>query len=94
MTRRSRCSADWAAAARGAAHAGAIVAGGVDAWPLATEVFADNFPAASVFTSSVEDLDPLRILDATGPIDLLLASPECTKPQLRPRLSSEVRQES
>ena len=63
---------------RGAAAAGAVVVGGIDAWPLATEVFANNFPAAQVITSPVEEQDPARILEETGPIDLLLASPECT----------------
>lgn len=63
---------------RGAAAAGAVVVGGIDAWTLATEVFADNFPAAQVVTSPVEEQDPSCILKATGPIELLLASPECT----------------
>ena len=63
---------------RGAASAGAVIAGGIDAWPLATEVFADNFSAAHVTASPVEEQEPSRILDATGPIELLLASPECT----------------
>ena len=55
-----------------------MISGGIDAWSLATEVFADNFPGAQVIQSPVEDRDPSDILDATGPIDLLLASPECT----------------
>ena len=63
---------------RGAADAGAVITGGMDAWTLATEVFADNFPAAQVIASRVEDQDPSRVREATGPIDLLLASPECT----------------
>ena len=63
---------------RGAALAGASVTGGVDAWTLATEVFADNFPDASVFAGRVEELDPGNILDKVGGVDLLLASPECT----------------
>ena len=63
---------------RGAAAAGAMIAGGIDAWSLATEVFGDNFPGAHAITSPVEERDPTGILDATGPIDLLLASPECT----------------
>ena len=63
---------------RGAAAAGALIAGGIDAWPLATEVFADNFPSTQVITAAVEEQDPARILDETGEIDLLLASPECT----------------
>ena len=63
---------------RGAASAGAVIAGGIDAWPLATEVFANNFPAAQVIASRVEDQDPSHVLEVTGQIDLLLASPECT----------------
>ena len=62
----------------GAAAAGAVIGGGIDAWTLATKVFADNFPKAHVFPSSVEDQEPRSILEKTGPIDLLLASPECT----------------
>ena len=62
----------------GAAMAGVTVVGGVDAWSLATEVFADNFPEAVVFTKRVEELEPRIILDKIGSIDLLLASPECT----------------
>lgn len=62
----------------GAALAGASVVGGVDAWTLATEVFADNFSDARVFTGRVEELEPDVILDEVGRVDLLLASPECT----------------
>ena len=62
----------------GTASAGASVVGGVDAWTLATEVFADNFPESAVFTGRVEELEPRIILDKIGSIDLLLASPECT----------------
>lgn len=77
---------------RGAALAGASVVGGVDAWTLATEVFADNFPEAKVFARRVEELDPGVILDEVGRVDLLLASPECTNHSCargaRPRLES------
>lgn len=62
----------------GAAMAGAEIVGGIDSWPLATEIFADNFPKASVFNERVEDYRPELIADRTGPIDLILASPECT----------------
>ena len=62
----------------GAAMAGAEVVGGIDSWMVATETFADNFPEALVFRGRVEDYEPQRILNKTGPIDLLLASPECT----------------
>lgn len=63
---------------RGAANAGAVIAGGIDGWGLAARVFADNFPDAHVVNSRVETQDPNHIVEATGPIDLLLASPECT----------------
>ena len=76
----------------GAASAGASVIGGVDAWTLATEVFADNFPEAKVFRGRVEELKPRVILDEVGQIDLLLASPECTNHSCargaRPRLET------
>ena len=62
----------------GAALAGASIIGGVDAWRLATEVFADNFPEAKVFSGRVEEIEPGVILDEVGAVDLLLASPECT----------------
>ena len=62
----------------GAEMAGAEITGGIDSWPVATEVFADNFRNACVFTGRVEECEPQSIADRTGPIDLLLASPECT----------------
>ena len=62
----------------GAELAGAEIVGGIDSWPLASEIFADNFPEACVFNGRVEDYEPEMIADTTGPIDLLLASPECT----------------
>ena len=54
------------------------IAGGIDSWKLATEVFSDNFQEASVFSERVEDCEPQMIVDRIGPINLLLASPECT----------------
>ena len=76
----------------GAKMAGAEIAGGIDLWPIATEVFADNFPEACVFKGRVEDYEPEVITDRTGPIDLLLASPECTNHSCarggRPRLDA------
>ena len=63
---------------RGAAAAGATIVGGVDAWKLAVQVFADNFPDACANAGSVEQQDPRRIAEELGRIDLLLASPECT----------------
>ncbi len=63
---------------RGAAAAGATVVGGIDAWPLATEVFSRNFPSATVFASKTQDQDPVHVVAEVGAVDLLLASPECT----------------
>ena len=63
---------------RGAAAAGATIVGGVDAWGLAAQVFADNFPDACANAKSVERQDPCQVAMELGPIDLLLASPECT----------------
>ena len=62
----------------GAAAAGAMIVGGIDAWDLAVQVFADNFPSAQVSTAPVEKQEPRRIVEQVGRIDLLLASPECT----------------
>lgn len=63
---------------RGAALAGAHIVGGIDSWELATQVFSDNFPEAHVFASTVDAIDPARISEDVGQVDLLLASPECT----------------
>ena len=57
----------------GAAAAGATIVGGIDAWRLATEVFADNFPSAQVSVGPVETQEPCRLVDQVGSIDLLLA---------------------
>jgi DNA (cytosine-5)-methyltransferase 1 len=62
----------------GAAIAGADIVGGIDAWPLAVAVYSDNFPDAVVIEERVEELQPGELIDKIGPIELLLASPECT----------------
>lgn len=76
----------------GARLAGTEIVGGIDSWPLATEIFADNFPEACVFNGRVEDYKPEMIAGSVGPIDLLLASPECTSHSCarggRPRLDA------
>ena len=76
----------------GAEMAGAEIIGGIDSWSLATKIFADNFPQAAVFNGRVEDYEPELIIEKTGPIDLLLASPECTNHSCargrRPRLDA------
>ena len=63
---------------RGATAAGADIVGGIDAWPLAAEVFARNFPAARAIASTVQEQEPADLATELGTVDLLLASPECT----------------
>lgn len=62
----------------GARLAGATPVGGVDLWPVATETFELNFPKARVFRRRIEYLSARKIREEVGPIELLLASPECT----------------
>ena len=61
----------------GARAAGVEIVAGVDMCPTATATFAANFPAAHVVTSRLEDLPMDDFKERVGPIDLLLASPEC-----------------
>jgi DNA (cytosine-5)-methyltransferase 1 len=46
-------------------------------WPLAGEVYKDNFPEAKFFCGKLEQSDPSSVARHLGDIDLLLASPEC-----------------
>jgi DNA (cytosine-5)-methyltransferase 1 len=62
----------------GAKQAGAEIVGGADMWSLATQTFVLNFPNAKPYTANIVDLSPDDVLRDVGPIDLLLASPECT----------------
>jgi DNA (cytosine-5)-methyltransferase 1 len=64
----------------GARAAGVRLVGAVDAWDVATDTYADNFPTARRNTLTYrlsEDVGP-DIFDGLGKVDLLLASPECT----------------
>lgn len=65
-------------ASLGAREAGATIVGGVDIWKPAVESFRLNFPDAHVFQQDLRELSPELILERTGPIDLLISSPECT----------------
>jgi DNA (cytosine-5)-methyltransferase 1 len=58
--------------------AGVQVVAAVDSWELACDTYQDNYPDSQVYRSACEELDPTRVLKEIGPIDLLLASPECT----------------
>src|SRR5262249_16797131 len=62
----------------GAQMAGAHIAAAIDAWDLACHTYSDNFRDAQVYASKCEDVDPNKIKDEIGDINLLIASPECT----------------
>lgn len=58
--------------------AGAKIVGGVDAWNLAAETFKLNFPEAKVWNEWAENINLEDVAAKVDPVDLLLASPECT----------------
>lgn len=62
----------------GARAAGANVVAGVDCDGLAADTYALNFPMATVLSERLEQVDPAKLRDKVGDIELLLASPECT----------------
>ncbi len=62
----------------GAQQAGATIVGGIDAWETAIDTFKLNFPKAKTWNRRIEGLTGTAIADEVGPIDLILASPECT----------------
>jgi len=81
MTRRFRCFdlfCGMGGSSRGASLAGVEVAGGLDAWDIATTAYKLNFPQAKVWTKKAEEVDPREVANELGSIDLMLASPECT----------------
>lgn len=62
----------------GATLANLKIVGGMDNWEIAIKVFKDNFPNATTYQDSVDAVSPRKVLSDVGPIDFLLASPECT----------------
>ena len=47
--------------------------------PPATATYAENFPKAKkIITDRLEEINPRKLRNSIGDIDLLLASPECT----------------
>lgn len=62
----------------GARLAGASIVAGFDMSALAGRVYGRNFPQAQFYEGCLENLDPRKVARQVGPIDLLLASPECT----------------
>ncbi len=61
----------------GAKAAGIEMVAAIDMCETATATFAANFPDAHVVTSRLEDVAIDAFKAAVGPIDVLLASPEC-----------------
>src|SRR6266853_2867086 len=62
----------------GARKAGARIVAAVDAWPLATETYRENFPDARVLPRMLNKVPLQAFHESIGNIDLILASPECT----------------
>lgn len=62
----------------GAKSAGVQIVAGFDMWPTAKSVYKDNFPQAEFYCDRLENIDPYELVKKIGPIDLILASPECT----------------
>ncbi len=62
----------------GASEFGAEIVCGVDAWDIATKTFKDNFKDASAVNAELSEASGRNVVGKIGPIDLLLASPECT----------------
>lgn len=58
--------------------AGVEMVAAVDTWDLAEATYRDNFPRADFYQERCESLVPSRLRRKIGPIDILLASPECT----------------
>ena len=61
----------------GAVAAGVEIACGIDVDSIATQTYRANFPTACVVTQKAEEVDLPDLKRKIGPIDLLLASPEC-----------------
>jgi DNA (cytosine-5)-methyltransferase 1 len=61
----------------GARLAGIDVVAAIDMDPIATGTYKKNFPDAKVITNQLEVVDPFSLRKSIGPVDVLLASPEC-----------------
>ena len=62
----------------GARDAGASIACGIDADPVAAQSYLKNFPGATAITSLLEDVRLSALKKRIGAIDLLAVLPECT----------------
>lgn len=62
----------------GATQAGVEIKAAVDLWPLARDTYLDNFSEVVFYNDRIENLNPRKVEEKTGKIDLIIASPECT----------------
>ena len=62
----------------GAKAAGAEIVCGVDAWQVARDTFAENFPTAKALCATLDGRSTKKVVGDIGHVDLILASPECT----------------
>lgn len=62
----------------GAKRAGVEIVAAFDRWELAGKCHHDNFPNTRFYEGRLEDSDPETLAKELGPIDLIMASPECT----------------
>ena len=62
----------------GAREAGVELVAAFDLWPLAGEVHVANFPETEFIHGRLEEHDVDALVKRFGPINLILASPECT----------------
>jgi DNA (cytosine-5)-methyltransferase 1 len=62
----------------GARMAGVDPVGGIDMWDIAIKTFALNFPRATIYKRRIGQLSAKKIAREVGPVNILLASPECT----------------
>jgi DNA (cytosine-5)-methyltransferase 1 len=62
----------------GARMAGVEIVGGIYAWETAIATFRLNFPGAKTWQRQLDQVTARSIAREAGPVDLLLASPECT----------------
>jgi DNA (cytosine-5)-methyltransferase 1 len=62
----------------GARQAGIEIVAAFDLWPLAGEVHDANFPETEFIPGRLEDHNVDALKKRLGPIDIILASPECT----------------
>lgn len=62
----------------GATAAGVEIVAAFDLWPLAGKVHRDNLPKSLFIEGRLEEHDVDALARDLGPVDLILASPECT----------------